>query len=182
MLIRSVQEDTAHQKYFTKPPLHFLSCFFLDHTIEAEYRRTAWRTAAAHQSQAEYEPEPTLASSSFNAYIDILLSGVVFLLVSIACYVNFGATPAWVAVCVLAGLYYILVICVSLKNFLVPGPSRSWIRKLYNWCRRWYPTQVNDRQLYSVNLVNQIIGFWSNFNRTSNNISVCKPDAGKLGY
>ena len=73
VLIRSVQEDTAHQKYFTQPPLHFLSCFFLDSTIESEYRRTAWR---ANQSfTCEGDTEPTLATSSYNAYIDILLSG-----------------------------------------------------------------------------------------------------------
>jgi len=78
---------------------------------------------------------------------------VVFLLVSIACYVNFGASPAWVAVCVLAGLYYILVISVSLKNFLVPGPSRSWIRKLYNWCRRWYPTQIFGAILIALPII-----------------------------
>ena len=145
VLIRSVQEDTAHQKYFTKPPLHFISCFFLDQSIETEYRRTAWRANKAHSWEfSDYGIEPTLASSSFNAYIDILLSGVVFLLVSIACYVNFGASLCWTVVCALAGVYYVLVIFVSLKNFLIPGPPRSVIRKLYNWCRRWYPTQVSN--------------------------------------
>ena len=145
-----MQEDTAHQKYFTKPPLHFISCFFLDQSIETEYRRTAWRANKAHSWEfSDYGIEPTLASSSFNAYIDILLSGVVFLLVSIACYVNFGASLGWIVVCALAGVYYVLVIFVSLKNFLIPGPSRSVIRKLYNWCRRWYPTQVYSLTAYS---------------------------------
>ena len=145
-----MQEDTAHQKYFTKPPLHFISCFFLDQSIETEYRRTAWRANKAHSWEfSDYGIEPTLASSSFNAYIDILLSGVVFLLVSIACYVNFGASLGWIVVCALAGVYYVLVIFVSLKNFLIPGPSRSVIRKLYNWCRRWYPTQVYSLTPYS---------------------------------
>ena len=150
VLIRSVQEDTAHQKYFTKPPLHFISCFFLDESIETEYRRTAWRANKAHSWEfSDYGIEPTLASSSFNAYIDILLSGVVFLLVSIACYVNFGASLGWIVVCALAGVYYVLVILVSLKNFLIPGPSRTF-RKLYNWCRRWYPTQVTNMQFSQI--------------------------------
>ena len=147
------QEDTAHQKYFTKPPLHFVSCFFLDHSIETEYRRTAWRANTSGSSwESEYGIEPTLASSSFNAYIDILLSGIVFLLVSIACYVNFGASAAWIVVCALAGVYYVLVVVVSLKNFLVaaPGHSRSLVRKLYDWCRRWYPTQVRSRCIHTA--------------------------------
>lgn len=177
VLIRSVQEDTAHQKYFTKPPLHFISCFFLDQSIETEYRRTAWRANKAHSWEfSDYGIEPTLASSSFNAYIDILLSGVVFLLVSIACYVNFGASLGWVIVCALAGVYYVLVIFVSLKNFLIPGPSRSVIRKLYNWCRRWYPTQVRNFHLNILCLclfsLKYFQGFWSIVNSSSHHISL----------
>ena len=137
MLIRSVQEDTAHTKYFTKPPLHFLSCFFLDPTIESEYRGTAWRANQSYLS--DFQPESTLAASSFNAYIDILLSGIVFLLVSIASYVNFSASTAWIAVSALAGVYYVLVIIVTVS---FSSPPRSFIRKIYNWGRRWYPTQV----------------------------------------
>ena len=102
VLIRSVQEDTAHQKYFTKPPLHFLSCFFLDHSIEKEYRCTAWRATQTHV-HTEYDPEPTLATSSYNAYIDILLSALIFLLVSVSCVLTFGASVAWIIVCAFAG-------------------------------------------------------------------------------
>ena len=142
VLIRSVQEDTAHQKYFTKPPLHFLSCFFLDYTIESEYRRTAWRANQTGAGHSEYDPEPTLASSSYNAYIDILLSGIIFVLVSVACLITFGASLGWVIICTLAGVCYVLVISVSVNNVLVPGPPRSIFRKLYNWCLKWYPTQV----------------------------------------
>ena len=51
----------------------------------------------------------------------------------------------------MAGVYYVLVVVVSLKNFLVaaPGHSRSLVRKLYDWCRRWYPTQVRSRCIHT---------------------------------
>ena len=140
VLIRSVQEDTAHHRYFTKPPLHNISCFFLDKSIESEYRRTAWK--ANHSLSSEYDPEPTLASSSFNAYVDILVSGVVFLVVSLACFVKYGAEPIWVVVCACAAIYHLLVVFVCVKHLLSPGPARSSFRKLYTWCRRWYPSQV----------------------------------------
>ena len=120
---------------------------------------------------SDYGIEPTLASSSFNAYIDILLSGIVFLLVSIACYVNFGASLPWIVVCALAGVYYVLVISVSLKNFLIPGASRSVIRKLYYWCRRWYPTQVPFNSRNHMRFI-QFKGFWSSANRSSHYFSL----------
>ena len=30
MMMMPLQEDTAHHRYFTRPPLHRLSCFFLE--------------------------------------------------------------------------------------------------------------------------------------------------------
>jgi len=151
VLIRSVQEDNAHHRYFTKPPLHTISCFFLDKSIESEYRRTAWK---ANQSLSqEYDPEPTLASSSFNSYVDILVSGIVFLIVSLACFVKYGAGPVWVVVCAFAAIYHLLVVFVCVKHLLSPGPPRSSFRKLYTWCRRWYPSQIFGAFLVSLPVI-----------------------------
>ena len=76
-----------------------------------------------------------------------------FLLVSLACYFNFGASIAWISVCAFAGSYYILVIIVSLNNFLLPGPPRSLVRKMFNWCRRWYSTQVFGALLVALPII-----------------------------
>lgn len=164
VLIRSVQEDTAHHRYFTKPPLHNISCFFLDKSIESEYRRTAWK--ANHSLSSEYDPEPTLASSSFNAYVDILVSGVVFLVVSLACFVRYGAGPLWVVVCACAAIYHLLVVFVCVKHLLSPGPARSSFRKLYTWCRRWYPSQIFGAFLVAMPIISLLA------NLTCQNFSV----------
>ena len=144
VLIRSVQEDTFHHKYFTKPPLHSITCFFLDPSLETEYRRTAWK--ANYSVSGEYEAEPTLASSSFNAYIDILVSMIVFLVVSATCLVQYGLSPAWVTVCSLAGLYYGALVLVCCKHVISPGHQDSLFRKVYKWCRAWLPSQVRQQQ------------------------------------
>ena len=140
VLIRSVQEDTFHHKYFTKPPLHHITCFFLDPALEGEYRRTAWK--ANYSVSGELDADPTLASSSFTAYIDILLSMIVFVVVSLACLVNYGPSPACVVVCGVAGLYYLGLVCVCAKELVSPGLPGSAIRRFYNWCRAWYSSQV----------------------------------------
>jgi len=173
VLIRSVQEDTAHHRYFTKPPLHNISCFFLDSSIESEYRRTAWK--ANHSLSSEYDPEPTLASSSFNAYVDILVSGVVFLIVSLACFVKYGAGPIWVVVCAFAAIYHLLVVFVCVKHLLSPGPARSSFRKLYTWCRRWYPSQIFGAFLAAMPIISLLA------NLTCQNFSVLE-DAARNFY
>ena len=103
----------------------------------------AWK--ANYSVSGEYEAEPTLASSSFNAYIDILVSMIVFLVVSATCLVKYGLSPAWVSVCSLAGLYYGALVLVCCKHVLCPGPPSSLFRKLYNWCRAWLPSQVRQQ-------------------------------------
>ena len=140
VLIRSVQEDTAHHRYFTRPPLHHLSCFFLDNNIECEYRRTAWK--ATQSLSSDYDPEPTFASSSFNAYIDIVVSAIVFVVISLSCLLRFGASPVWVVVCACAALYQLAVFC-CVRQLLRPGPARSALHRAFAWCRRWYPSQVS---------------------------------------
>ena len=151
-MIRSVQEDTFHHKYFTKPPLHSITCFFLDSSLESEYRRTAWK--ANYSVSGEYEAEPTLASSSFNAYIDILVSVIVFLVVSITCLVKYGLSSAWVSVSSLAGLYYGALVVVCCKQLISPGPPSSLFGRVYNWCRAWLPSQVGGEGRGTTNTSN----------------------------
>ena len=150
VLIRSVQEDTFHHKYFTKPPLHYVTCFFLDPALELDYRRTAWK--ANYSMSGDCDADPTLASSSFNAYIDILLSAIVMVVVSLACLVSYGPSLALASVCGVAGLYYLALVLVCCKQVLFPGPPDSAFSSLYNWCRSWYPSQVTSSKL-SVSIV-----------------------------
>ena len=180
MLIRSVQEDTFHHKYFTKPPLHFITCFFLDSSLETEYRRTAWR--ANYSVSGEYEAEPTLASSSFNAYIDILVSVILFLVVSLTCLLKYGLSSAWVWVCSLAGLYYTALVLVCCQQAISPGPASSVLRAVYNWCRAWLPSQVFGAVLLALPVIslytnlsfeNLDIGENSNRNFFMNLLVVC---------
>ena len=156
VLIRSVQEDTFHHKYFTKPPLHQVTCFFLDNALEVDYRRTAWK--ANYSVSGEYDADPTLASSSFNAYIDILLSVIVLVVVSLACLVSYGPSLSLASVCGLAGLYYLALVLVCCKQVTCPGPPDSVFSSLYNWCRAWYPSQLFGAFLVSL----PIISLYSN--------------------
>jgi len=150
VLIRSVQEDTAHHRYFTRPPLHHLSCFFLEPGVEAEYRRTAWRRG--NQTSNDYDPEPTFASSSVNAYIDILVCGLVFTVVCLACLARFGPGIVWLTVAGLALLYQLVVVSMCLRHLFSPsGVSR--FRRIYTWCRGWYPVQAFGALLISLPII-----------------------------
>jgi len=56
-------------------------------------------------------------------------------------------------VCSLAAIYHLLVVFVCVKHLLSPGPARSAFRKLYTWCRRWYPSQIFGAFLVSLPVI-----------------------------
>jgi len=150
VLIRSVQEDTAHHRYFTRPPLHHLSCFFLEPGVETEYRRTAWKRG--NQTSNDYDPEPTFASSSVNAYIDILVCGLVFTVVCLACLARYGPGLVWLTVAGLAMIYQLVVVTMCLRHLFSPGGVNRF-RRIYTWCRGWYPVQAFGALLISLPII-----------------------------
>ena len=136
--IRCVEEDAYHQNYFTNPPLQPLTFFFSDKMVEKEYHLTAWKA----NNNLNPDEEHTLASSSFNAHFDILVSGVVFLITCFSCFVQYEAGQVWLVVCFVAAAYHLLVVFVCVMMMLGPGQDRSLFQQLYAWCRKWYPSQV----------------------------------------
>ncbi|GLH14031.1 Uncharacterized protein GBIM_18471, partial [Gryllus bimaculatus] len=72
-LIRCVQDNvTSRRSYFVKPPLSSVSLFFRQSEMEKEYR------AHAHLiTEKPGDSPPTLATSRYNTYFDILISAIV---------------------------------------------------------------------------------------------------------
>jgi len=84
----ATQEDESHRVYFMRPPLSQMTLYFIDDAMEAEYR------ARAHQPDRAGTPL-TLASPTYNTYLDIVVSAVIFVLISLACFVHFEPSWAW---------------------------------------------------------------------------------------
>jgi len=119
--------------------------------VEVEYRRTALRRGG--QNINDYEPELTLASSSVNSYIDILVCGLVFAVVCLACLARYGPGIVWLCVAALSLLYQLALVVGCLRN-LFSGPGGSGgVGALYSWCRGWYPTQALGALLISIPVI-----------------------------
>ncbi len=83
----------------------------------ADYRRTAWRPGRFGR-HGDGEEHRTLASNAFNAYFDILVSGLLLLSVAVACFLHYPPSPQWISVCVASASYYAVVTVVCFKNLV----------------------------------------------------------------
>lgn len=91
-----------------------------------------------------------------NAYFDILVSGLVFIVTCLACFMQYKPSDIWVGICLVAGGYHLLVVTVCIKLIFNPSQHRSTFRKVYSWCRSWYPSQIFGAFLVSLPIVSVI--------------------------
>nr|CAD7571907.1 unnamed protein product [Timema californicum] len=115
-LIRCVQDNvTSHHSYFTKPPLSRFTVFFRQKEMEREYRARAHRINEKHGGSP-----PTLATSRFNTYFDILISALVYTMIAISLFLLFEISLEWIAVCVVATFIQIFAVSLCLRQLLRP--------------------------------------------------------------
>ena len=95
-LIKCVQENSKSRgSYFIKPPLRKLTLFFKDAQMEQDYR------ANVHSLFEQSDAILTLANSKFNTYVDVLVSSLVFAIVTISLWLLYGHTTLWLVMSLL---------------------------------------------------------------------------------
>nr|CAD7397137.1 unnamed protein product [Timema cristinae]CAD7431596.1 unnamed protein product [Timema monikensis] len=141
-LIRCVQDNvTSHHSYFTKPPLSRFTVFFRQKEMEREYRARAHRINEKHGGSP-----PTLATSRFNTYFDILISALVYTMIAISLFLLFEISPEWIAVFVVATFIQIFAVSLCVRQLLRPqyGSRGSWefSKKIFDILSQWYPWHI----------------------------------------
>ena len=152
-MIRCIQEDESHRVYFMRPPLSQMTLFFIDAAMEKEYR------ARAHQPD---QPGTllTLASPTYNTYLDILVSAVIFLLISLSCFVHFEFSWPWAVVFAWGTLILLITSTVFLHNVCRQNPvGQNCFTVVHSWCTRWYSWHVCGALLMTL----PILAIMSNF-------------------
>lgn len=77
-----IKEDSLMKDYFYKPPINKLSLTFLEQSLESAYR-------ISYQEEVEMPTMvQTFASPTFNSFLDMLLCFLVFLALSLACFLE----------------------------------------------------------------------------------------------
>lgn len=77
-----IKEDSLMKDYFYKPPINKLSLTFLEQSLESAYR-------ISYQEEVETQAAlQTFASPTFSSFLDMLLCCLVFLALSLACFLE----------------------------------------------------------------------------------------------
>uniref|UniRef100_A0A3Q0SJ04 adenylate cyclase n=1 Tax=Amphilophus citrinellus TaxID=61819 RepID=A0A3Q0SJ04_AMPCI len=76
-----IKEDSLMKDYFYKPPINKLSLTFLEKSLESAYR-------ISYQEEVCVSAVQTFASPTFSSFLDMLLCCLVFLALSLACFLQ----------------------------------------------------------------------------------------------
>uniref|UniRef100_A0A8P4G0R5 adenylate cyclase n=1 Tax=Dicentrarchus labrax TaxID=13489 RepID=A0A8P4G0R5_DICLA len=78
-----IKEDSLMKDYFYKPPINKLSLTFLEQSLESAYRISYQEEVCICVSMVQ-----TFASPTFSSFLDMLLCCLVFLALSLACFLR----------------------------------------------------------------------------------------------
>ncbi|XP_026468866.1 adenylate cyclase type 9-like [Ctenocephalides felis] len=157
-LIRCVQDNVKSQRsYFVKPPLYNISLFFKDKDMEREYR------ARAHKiGEKENENPPTLATSKFNTPIDVLVSAVIYLLISISLFLLQMPHKMWICMFMMFSSLQFFALFLCFRNICKPEvTTRGYIctDSVFEVFSRWYPWHFCGAVLLSLPMVAVLTNF-----------------------
>ncbi|XP_037669727.1 adenylate cyclase type 9 [Choloepus didactylus] len=144
-----IKEDSLMKDYFFKPPINQFSLNFLDQELERTYR-TSYQEEVIRNS-----PVKTFASATFSSLLDVLLSATVFLTLSAACFLKYGAAatsppPAALAVFGAALLLEVLSLVVSVRMVFFLEDVMACTKRLLEWIAGWLPRHLVGAVLVSL--------------------------------
>lgn len=111
-----MQDNVSSQhSYFVKPHLSSVTLFFKNKEMEKEYRENAHKA-----SEGLGGNPPTLATSRFNTYFDILISALVYTGVSISLFLLCEPTTHYLVFFAVATLVQIFAVVLCIRQLLDP--------------------------------------------------------------
>jgi hypothetical protein len=116
LFYRCVQDNVSSQRsYFVKPPLSSVTLFFKNKEMEKEYRENAHKA-----SESIGGNPPTLATSRFNTYLDILISALVYTNITISLFLLCKPTIHYFVFIGLATLVQIFAVTLCIRQLFDP--------------------------------------------------------------
>ncbi|XP_062915517.1 adenylate cyclase type 9 [Mobula hypostoma] len=143
-----IKEDRLMDEYFSKPPINKFSLNFLDSSLEKAYRGSYQDEVVNNAS------EKTFASATFSSLLDVILSTIVFLFLSITCFMKQGlcTSPphASVVVFVLAILLQVLSLVISIRMAFYLDEVMPCTKRLMRAISGWLPRHFVGAILISL--------------------------------
>ncbi|XP_007891803.2 adenylate cyclase type 9 [Callorhinchus milii] len=144
-----IKEDSQMNEYFSKPPINKISLNFLDSSLEKAYRGSYQDEVVNNAS------EKTFASATFSSLLDVFLSTIVFLFLSITCFMKQGLSTcppshASVVVFVLAILLQVLSLVISIRMAFYLDEVMPCTKRLLRAISGWLPRHFIGAILVSL--------------------------------
>ncbi|XP_041973413.1 adenylate cyclase type 9 [Aricia agestis] len=163
-LIRCVQDNAnSGINYFVQPPLNRFTLFFKPPEIEKHYRDKA------HRSDDCEDFPPTLTTSRYNTALDIIVSAIILLSVTVAILVLYDEwrySIGWIIFFIMIE-FLAMSLCIY-RHFLkwktknVPHEINDTIQKSVKIFRKlsdWYPWHLSGSLLISLPILVILINF-----------------------
>ena len=170
-LIRCVQDNvTSHHSYCMKPPLSGITLFFRQKEMEREYRACAHRI-----TEKQGDSPPTLATSRFNTYFDIVISALVYTTIAVCLFLLYSVSLGWILFFTMATAIHIFAVLLCVQQFLKPALVYSSVCRGMDFSRwlldkfsDWYPWHVCGAVLVSLPIASVLVNFTCvNFSSTN---------------
>ncbi|XP_034175525.2 adenylyl cyclase 13E isoform X1 [Osmia lignaria lignaria] len=165
-LIRCVQDNVSSQRsYFVKPPLSSLTLFFKNKEMEKEYRENAHKVSECISGNP-----PTLATSRFNTYFDILISALVYTAVTVSLFLLCEPTLYYMIFSVCATTIQIIAVSLCVRQLLYPNMIHATLtQQLFRFFLQWYPWHICGAVLVGLPITSILLNYTcSNFHSLNN--------------
>ncbi|XP_060816096.1 adenylate cyclase type 9 isoform X3 [Bombus pascuorum] len=165
-LIRCVQDNVSSQRsYFVKPPLSSMTLFFKNKEMEKEYRENAHKVSECISGNP-----PTLATSRFNTYFDILISALVYTAVTVSLFLICDPTLYYIIFFVSAATIQIIAVLLCVRQLLYPDMVHATLtQRIFKFFSQWYPWHICGAILVGLPITSILLNYTcSNFHNLNN--------------
>lgn len=158
-LIRCVQDNVSSQRsYFVKPPLSSVTLFFKNEEMEREYRENAHKA-----NEGIGDNPPTLATSRFNTYFDILISALVYTAITISLFLLCKPTIYYMVFSVLTTAVQVIAVLLCIRQLFYPHIAHTtFTQSIFKFFSRWYPWHVCGAILVGLPIISILLNFTCN--------------------
>lgn len=133
--------------------------------MEKEYRENAHKA-----SEGTSGNPPTLATSRFNTYFDILISALVYTAITISLFLLCKPTIYYTIFFILATTVQLVAVLLCVRQLLYPNTTHAtFTQKIFKFFSRWYPWHVCGAILVGLPIISILLNFTCNSFRSLNN-------------
>lgn len=123
--------------------------------MEQEYRETAHKA-----SEGVGDNPPTLATSRFNTYFDILISALVLSSITVSLFLLYRPTTYYIIFSAIAAAIQLFAVYLCVRQLLNPRTTHTtFTNKVFKFFSQWHPWHICGGILVSLPIVSILINF-----------------------